>query len=67
MRDYLIDEVKKEVNVAEGKNQGFDQGVIIQFVASALVGLVEWWFANNRPVSQKVLAEQMGRLLERNL
>ncbi len=65
--DYLIDEVKKEVNVAEGKNQGFDQGVIIQFVASALVGLVEWWFANNRPVSQKALAEQMGRLLERNL
>ncbi|MGF9819225.1 TetR/AcrR family transcriptional regulator [Brevibacillus agri] len=65
--DYLIEEVGKEVDVTKGKNEGFNEEVIIQFVASAQVGLVEWWFANDRPIPQHALAEQMGRLLERNL
>ncbi|WP_409174092.1 TetR/AcrR family transcriptional regulator [Brevibacillus fortis] len=65
--DYLIEEVRKEVNVTKGKNEGFDHEVIVQFIASALVGVVEWWFSNESPIPHQALAEQMGRLLERNL
>jgi AcrR family transcriptional regulator len=65
--DFLIEEFKKEADVTKGKNQGFNQDVLVQFVASAQVGLVEWWFTNGRPIPHQVLAEQMGRLLERNL
>ncbi|MED1954308.1 TetR/AcrR family transcriptional regulator [Brevibacillus centrosporus] len=65
--NYLIEEVRKEVNVTKGKNEGWNEEVIVQFVASAIEGLVEWWFTNERPVPHQVLAEQMGKLLERNL
>ncbi|WNC12278.1 TetR/AcrR family transcriptional regulator [Brevibacillus brevis] len=65
--NYLIEEVTKEVDVSQGKNEGFRKDVLVHFIAAAQVGLVEWWFANGRPIHHKVLAEQLGRLLERNL
>ncbi|MDD9269499.1 TetR/AcrR family transcriptional regulator [Paenibacillus sp. GCM10023248] len=65
--DFLIEQFKQEVDVAEGKNQGLKDELIVRFVASAFVGVVEWWFTNNKPIPHHVLAEHLGLLFERNL
>ncbi|MBD2872490.1 TetR/AcrR family transcriptional regulator [Paenibacillus arenilitoris] len=65
--EFLIEEFKDEVDVAKGKNLGLNEQLMGQFVASAYVGVVEWWFINEKPVPHEVLAEQLGSLLERNL
>jgi AcrR family transcriptional regulator len=65
--DLVIEEYKAEVNNAEGKNQGLNEEVILQFFGSAIVGAVEWWFKNGMPLPARVMAEQTGALLDRNL
>ncbi len=64
--DFLIEEFKNEVDVSKGKNEGLNEDLLVSFVASAYVGVVEWWFTNEKPVPHHVLAEQLGALLERN-
>ncbi|MNC17856.1 hypothetical protein D3C75_657470 [compost metagenome] len=65
--DFLIEQFKQEVDIAKGKNQGLKDEVIVRFVASAFVGVVEWWFMNDKPIPHHVLAEQLGVLFDRNL
>jgi AcrR family transcriptional regulator len=65
--DLVIEEYKAEVDVTEGKNHGLDEDVILQFFGSAIVGAVEWWFKNGMPLPARVMAEQTGALLDRNL
>jgi AcrR family transcriptional regulator len=65
--DFLIEQFMQEVDVTKGKNQGLKDEVIVRFVASAFVGVVEWWFMNDKPIPHHVLAEQLGLLFERNL
>ncbi|WP_078382254.1 TetR/AcrR family transcriptional regulator [Sutcliffiella halmapala] len=40
--------------------------VAIQYMASAFVGVVEWWIKNNMPYSPKVMAQQLWDILEIN-
>lgn len=61
------EEFRNEVDVSKGKNRGLSEDVIVRFVASAYVGVVEWWFTNEKPFPHQVLAEQLGTLLERNV
>ncbi|ULO10280.1 TetR/AcrR family transcriptional regulator [Paenibacillus sp. 19GGS1-52] len=63
--EFLIEEFQDEVDNAQGKNEGLNKDLVVQFVASSYVGVVEWWFTNERPVTHIVLAEQLGGLLER--
>jgi AcrR family transcriptional regulator len=65
--ELVIEEFKPEIDVSNGKNQGLREEVILQFFASAVVGIVEWWFKNGMPLPARVIAEQTGRLLDRNL
>ncbi|MEH7075942.1 TetR/AcrR family transcriptional regulator [Neobacillus drentensis] len=65
--DLVIEEFKAEVDTTEGKNQLLSDEVILQFFGSAVVGAVEWWFKNGMPLSARVMAEQTGALLDRNL
>jgi AcrR family transcriptional regulator len=64
--DFLLEEFRDEVDITKGKNLGLNKDVIVRFVASAYVGVVEWWFTNEKPISHQELAEQLGTLLERN-
>ncbi|WP_160036422.1 TetR/AcrR family transcriptional regulator [Paenibacillus sp. An7] len=64
--DLVVQEYKVEVDVTEGKNQGLDGDVVLQFFGAAVVGAVEWWFRNGMPVPPRVMAEQTGILLDRN-
>jgi AcrR family transcriptional regulator len=63
--DFLVEEFRDEVDVTIGKNQGLNEDLIVRFVASAYVGVVEWWFTNEKPIPHEALAEQLGTLLER--
>jgi AcrR family transcriptional regulator len=65
--DLVIDEFKAEVDIAAEKNNGLNEEVVLQFFASAVVGSVEWWFKNEMPLPARVMAEQTGALLDRNL
>lgn len=65
--ELVIEEFKADVDTTKGKNQGLSEEVILQFFGSAVVGAVEWWFKNGMPLPARVMAEQTGALLDRNL
>ncbi|MEV5027453.1 TetR/AcrR family transcriptional regulator [Paenibacillus sp. LPE1-1-1.1] len=62
---FNIEEFRKDVDITKGKNYGRNEDVIVQFVANAYVGSVEWWLKNGMPYPPRVMAEQVGDLLER--
>ncbi|MFY0760897.1 TetR/AcrR family transcriptional regulator [Metabacillus dongyingensis] len=64
---FLIEEFKDEVDITKGKNYGLNEEIILQFIVTSYVGIVEWWFKNDIPHPPHVMAEQVGILLERNL
>ena len=47
-------------------SKGFDKEVIVQFMASAFVGVVEWWIKNNMPHSPQFMAEQLWTIFKSN-
>ncbi|WP_406627228.1 TetR-like C-terminal domain-containing protein, partial [Bacillus subtilis] len=55
------------VDVTKGKNYGQSEDVIVEFIANAYVGVVEWWLKNEMPYPPRVMAEKVGDLLERIL
>jgi AcrR family transcriptional regulator len=65
--EFLIEEFKDEVDNTNGKNNGLNEDVILQFIVTSYVGIVEWWITNGMPYPPRVMAEQVGILLERNL
>jgi AcrR family transcriptional regulator len=66
-KEFLIEEFKDEVDITKGKNHGLNEEIIIQFIVTSYVGIVEWWITNEMPYPPQVMAEQVGILLERNL
>ncbi|PAF33255.1 TetR family transcriptional regulator [Paenibacillus sp. 7516] len=65
--ELVVQEYRPEVDTSEGINQALSEEVILQFFASAIVGVVEWWFKNGMPLTAQDMAEQTGALLDRNL
>ncbi len=68
--EFVIEDIKNEKNewnITGGKNRGLNEDIILQFIGTAYVGTVEWWFMNERPYPSHVMEEQIGILLERNL
>jgi len=65
--ELLREEFRDEVNVSNGKNAGLREDVLLQFIVTSYVGVVEWWITNEMPYPPRVMAEQVGMLLERNL
>jgi AcrR family transcriptional regulator len=65
--EFLIKEFKDEVDITKGRNHGLKEDVILQFIVTSYLGIVEWWITNGMPYPPHVMAEQVGILLERNL
>ncbi|MMZ64026.1 hypothetical protein D1872_263200 [compost metagenome] len=55
------------MDITKGKNLGQSEEVVVEFVANAYVGVVEWWLKNGMPYPPQEMAEKVGSLLERNL
>lgn len=65
MQQNIVDSIQVKVSM-QGINQGMDQELITQFIASAFVGTVEWWILHKMPHSPQYMAEQLWKLFERN-
>lgn len=68
--EFFLQELeKKENNMPEGNNQGLTDGADVddQFLGAAIVGVVEWWFKNGKPLPPSFMAQRLGSLLRRNL
>ena len=48
-----------------GSNQNISKQIMVQYVASAAVGVVEWWIVNSMPYPAEEMAEQLWKLLNR--
>jgi len=65
--EFIIEELKNDVDIIKGKNQGFSEAVLLTFFGSAVVGVVETYFMKGIPDPLEVVAEQLGMLFDRNL
>jgi AcrR family transcriptional regulator len=65
--EFVIEELKIEVNNTEGKNEGLSKDLIFKFFGAGIVEIIEAWFTNGLSEPTQVVAEQMGILLDRNL
>ncbi|MGM0921350.1 MULTISPECIES: TetR/AcrR family transcriptional regulator [Metabacillus] len=65
--EFIIEELKNDVDIIDGKNKGFSETMILTFFGSAIVGVVETYFMKGIPDPPEVVAEQLGMLLDRNL
>lgn len=65
--EFVIEDIKNEWEMTEGKKQGLYEDIILQFIAPAYVGIVEWWFTNEMPYPPDIMENQLEILLENNL
>ncbi len=65
--EFLTEEFRDEMDTTKGKNQSLNEDVVLQFIVTSYVGVVEWWIKNGMPFPPQVMSEQVGLLLERNL
>jgi hypothetical protein len=49
-----------------GINQGRNKEIMLQFLASALAGMIEWWITSAEPYSTEELVDELWILMERN-
>ncbi|GGG04300.1 hypothetical protein GCM10010912_56320 [Paenibacillus albidus] len=40
--------------------------MLVQFLASAIAGMIEWWITRSMPNSEADVVEQLWALMERN-
>jgi AcrR family transcriptional regulator len=65
MHQLMVKGIHEQLNM-NGINKGMNKDMLIQFMASAIVGIVEWWILNKMPVPANQLARELWTLLERN-
>lgn len=67
-RDRLMSVALKSIHDTidmTGDNSTMNKEILVQFVASASVGLMEWWITNSMPYSAEEMVNQMSLLFER--
>jgi hypothetical protein len=48
-----------------GRHKPGSNEIVIQFMASAFVGVVEWWIKNNMPRSPQYMAQHLWDIFEK--
>lgn len=66
MMAFIIRGVEEQVQTY-GLPQGANREIMVQFVAAAITGLVEWWIVNSRPYPPEEMVKQLVMLLEQHL
>jgi AcrR family transcriptional regulator len=62
---FVSTNVKKKLDMQD-LHPEIDNELNAQFMASAFVGIVEWWIQHKMPHPPEFMAEQLWRLFERN-
>ncbi|MFS0907510.1 TetR/AcrR family transcriptional regulator [Priestia aryabhattai] len=65
--DLLIEEIKNDIDTTKLINGELDEEVILQFIVTSFVGIVEWWITKGMPYPPRVIAVQLGILLDRGI
>ncbi|MFJ8456079.1 TetR/AcrR family transcriptional regulator [Bacillus paramycoides] len=63
MMSMTINEMNERIKMGD-INQGLNKEVVVQYMASAFVGVVEWWIKNNMPHSPQFMAQQLWSIFE---
>ncbi len=61
----VILQILDEHMETSGLNQDMNKEILVQFLASALIGVLEWWITQKMPHSATDMVEQLWSLLER--
>ncbi|MFD0697654.1 TetR-like C-terminal domain-containing protein [Paenibacillus sp. GCM10027628] len=69
-RNHLQEIMNKQImeQIIES-NLGLDElskAILVQFLSSAIVGVIEWWFTHTMPCSVEEITEKLWSLLELN-
>jgi len=60
----MIQKIIEEQVDKKGINKELKKEVLVQYVASATVGVMEWWITHSMPYSSKDMVEQLWLLLK---
>ncbi len=60
----MIQKITEEQIDKIGMSQELNKEVLVQYVASATVGVMEWWITHSMPFAPKDMVEQLWLLLE---
>ncbi|MBT2288952.1 TetR family transcriptional regulator C-terminal domain-containing protein [Paenibacillus albidus] len=55
----------KQIDMS-GINQGRNKEIMLQFLASAMAGMIEWWITSSESYPAEELVEELWILMERN-
>lgn len=61
----LLRGLDKQIDM-EGINRDMNKEILVQFLASAIAGMIEWWITHSMPYSEAEVVEQLWALMERN-
>ncbi|WP_054940634.1 TetR/AcrR family transcriptional regulator [Paenibacillus ihuae] len=65
--EFVIEELAEDVKVDEGINKGLSKDLILKFFGAAIVETIIAWISNGLIEPSKLVAEELGILLDRNL
>ena len=60
----MVKSVEEQIAVS-GINDAVDKEIMVQYFASATIGVIEWWITHSMPYSAEYMAEQLLALMER--
>lgn len=66
-QELLIEEMKNDIDTTKVINRELNEEVLLQFIVTSFVGIAEWWITKGMPCPPRVIAVQLGILLDRNL
>ncbi|WP_340372143.1 TetR/AcrR family transcriptional regulator [Peribacillus sp. FSL E2-0218] len=62
--ELLIEEIKNDIDMSKELNPEVNEEVLLQFIVTAFVGMVEWWITKEMPCPPRVIAVQLGILID---
>ncbi|NQX45814.1 TetR/AcrR family transcriptional regulator [Paenibacillus tritici] len=65
LHTILLQGLSEQIDMT-GLNRGMNKEMLQQFLASAVVGVMEWWITHSMPYPAKELIEDILVLMERN-
>lgn len=61
----IMQEMNERMNMGS-RNREMNNEIVMQFMASAFVGVVEWWIKNKMPYTPHYMAQQVCTIFERS-